>query len=296
MFDWQHWKQRVVRDLAWVIASPPLASGKYDGVAWWNDDFLSSEYQACLPALEALDKDPSPLLDHLAQQKSKALGHRFEAFVAYWIEISPNFELLYRSVQLHSDGRTLGELDFILRDKRSQKVIHLEVAVKFYMGLQPLGKPENWHGPNLKDSLAKKLNHLKTKQTQLSLQHPELLPVAIDERCCCLKGRLFYPEAFSQLMPPQLVPEGISSGHLQGYFGIDVQQFAESLKAEYISLTKQQWFTELDESDVKQLAATPVSEQPDRPQCFAIVREGREVGRYFQFPVGYFDAVLRLLP
>ncbi|PWQ99367.1 DUF1853 family protein [Leucothrix arctica] len=285
MFDWQRWKHRVVRDLAWVIASPPLASGEYDGVVWWDNAFVLSEYQACLPSLESLDQDPSPLINYLDQQKGKALGHRFEAFVAYWMQISPNFELLHRSVQLHGDGRTLGELDFILRDNRTQKVIHLEVAVKFFMGLDPLNQLNRWYGSNLKDSLDSKINHLITKQTQLSLQQPELLPMAIDQRCCCVKGRLFYPE-YDQA---GIGPEMVSGDHLRGILGTDVAAYAERMGSDLVAIAKRYWFAEFDVGD---FVEEPLSKFQGGPQCYVLLNQGREVGRYFEYPVGYFDSVM----
>jgi len=287
MLEWQRWTHRVVRDLAWAIASPPLVTGRFGGVIWWDESFVLAEYKACLPTLEKLDKDPTPLLDYLDRQNVKALGHRFEALVGYWLEISPNIELLHQSVQLHGEGRTLGELDFILRDKHSQQVIHLEVAVKFYMGLAPLQDSTRWYGSNLKDSFSKKINHLKTQQTQLSLQHPKLLPIPIDQRCCCVKGRLFYPENTAT----DVTPQGISENHLRGVWGTDARQYAETLGAKPIPIAKPQWFAQFDGADIELFTEHPIPVMKDAPQCFVLVSEGGELGRYFQYPVGYFKGV-----
>ena len=75
---------KLVRDLAWVIASPPIQSGYIGNTYWWDDDKCQNEYRDCLSSLIELDKDPSPLEQHLSQLKSKRLGHRFEALVSYW--------------------------------------------------------------------------------------------------------------------------------------------------------------------------------------------------------------------
>ena len=72
MLEWQRWTHRVVRDLAWVIASPPLVTGSFGGVIWWDESFVLAEYKACLPTLEKLDKDPTPLLGYLDRQNVKA--------------------------------------------------------------------------------------------------------------------------------------------------------------------------------------------------------------------------------
>ncbi|RVU84589.1 DUF1853 family protein [Leucothrix sargassi] len=288
MFEWQRWSHRVVRDLAWVIASPPLVAGEFEGVTWWDKDFVTAEYQACLPMLSRLDEDPRDLVDYLAQQKGRALGHRFEALVGYWLMISPNLELLHRGVQLHHEGRTLGELDFILQDKRTEQVIHLEVAVKFFMGLDPLEQVNRWYGSNLKDSLDSKLAHLKTKQTQLSLHYPERLPVSVDQRCCCVKGRLFYPEAQPLARGPAL----ICDDHLRGVWGTDAKAYAQCKNAQLIPVMKSHWFSELDALDIREMLENPVQRKRGEPQCFVLVNAEGEFERYFEYPEGYFDLVL----
>jgi hypothetical protein len=69
----------------------------------------------------------------------------------------------------------LGEFDFIIFDRKTQKINHVEVAVKFYLGHQnynqstckpikknlPLHNWHNWVGPNFRDTLAIKMRHLQ---------------------------------------------------------------------------------------------------------------------------------------
>jgi hypothetical protein len=299
VLDVLRFKHRIVRDLAWVIASPPLVCGDFDGVNWWDDDHCAQEYQACLPALMALDQNPQPLLDVLSQLKSRALGHRFEALIGYWLTISPNYQILTRNLQLHHDGRTLGELDFIVRDLQSDAVIHLEVTVKFYMGLSPQSSQYRWFGPNLKDCLGKKVNHLKQHQTQLSVLYPELMPQMIDQRCCCMKGRLFYPEQGSD----RSGPNGINPNHLYGVWGEDVAGFVRDngfevvpSNSQYLAIKKPQWLSEFSAQDIDEYEvavgsySTKVSTEKS-PTCFVIVNTERELIRYFEFPAGYFESV-----
>ncbi|WP_022952805.1 DUF1853 family protein [Leucothrix mucor] len=299
MLDVLRFKHRIVRDLAWVIASPPLVCGDFDGVNWCDDDHCAQEYQACLPALMALDQNPQPLLGVLSQLKSRALGHRFEALIGYWLTISPNYQILTRNLQLHHDGRTLGELDFIVRDLRSDAVIHLEVSVKFYMGLTPQASQYYWFGPNLKDCLGKKIDHLKQHQTQLSVLYPELMPQTIDQRCCCVKGRLFYPEQESGTRGPN----GINPNHLRGVWGEDVAGFVSDndlefvpSNSQYLAINKPQWLSEFSVRDIEKYEVavdsdfTKVSTEKS-PTCFVIVNAERELIRYFEFPAGYFESV-----
>lgn len=299
MADLLQFKHRIVRDLAWVIASPPLVSGDFDGVTWWGDEHCAQEYQACLPALMALDQNPQPLLDVLNKLKSRALGHRFEALIGYWLTISPSYQILTRNHQLHHDGRTLGELDFIVRDLQSDAVIHLEVSVKFYMGLSPRSSPYRWFGPNLKDCLGKKVDHLIQHQTQLSILYPELMPQTIDQRCCCLKGRLFYPEERDD----RRGPDGINLNHLRGVWGEDVAGFVRDngfdiapSNSQYLAIKKPQWLSEFSAQDIEKYEVAVGSDSTKAsteksPTCCVIANAERELLRYFEFPAGYFERV-----
>lgn len=302
MLDYHRWKHRIVRDLAWVIASPPLISGQLNGVDWWGADFLNEEYLACLPALEQLDHDPAILAQYLASMKSKALGHRFEALVAFWLKISPRFELIDKNLQIQGEGRTLGELDFIIRDRQSDALIHLEVSVKFYMGVGDLKDLACWYGSNLNDSFGKKVEHLKQHQTQLTHRYPQKIKYSVDQRCCCMKGRLFYPEQVFDTEPmkasnnlgigqPDISPTSVIEPHLFGIWGNDLKRFLHPFPdVKYFPIQKQDWLSDFTMVD-QALVEVMQSDSPARPQCFVLSRQGKELVRYFQFPAGYFDAV-----
>lgn len=312
MPDITRWKHRVVRDLAWVIASPALVSGYYSGVDWWGDDFLAAEYRDCLPALQQLDINPEPLIDHLDLLTTKALGHRFEALVAFWLGLSPNYDLIDRNIQIQGEGRTLGELDFIIRDLRSHAVIHLEVTVKFYMGMKDLSDCMNWYGSNLKDSFGKKLEHLEQHQSQLSLLYPERIKYQVDQRCCLVKGRLFYPVStdISTGLVEVKQPKCVTTNHLQGVWGNNVEAYSQQHDIDEIfPIQKSEWLSEFliaDQSkfhseasadpalnsDLEFASNTTTQEGSTRPQCYVLRRHGQEWGRYFQFPEAYFDSVL----
>ena len=261
-------KHRCVRDLAWVITSPPLVSGVLNQCYWWQHQDCLVEYQACLPQLIALDNDPSPLLQYLKQVHSNRLGHRFEALVAYWFLLSPNYTLLEKNIQLIQDNVTLGEIDFIIQENASQKVIHLEVTVKFYLGCPPYTDPYAWFGTNIKDQLGKKVDHLTQHQTQLSHKYHQLLiqkGFSIDERHCLMKGRLFYPD--NETTPPI----GITANHLRGRW--KKRQLSESY---YYPLEKSAWLGELldDEIDSNFIQKQPSS--PERATCYSELTRNNE--------------------
>jgi hypothetical protein len=91
---------------------------------------------------------------------------------------------LYENIQVIED-KTIGEIDFIIEDKNTKQVIHMELAYKFYLfdpsiSSEPIN---NWIGPNRNDSLQEKLEKLKTKQFPL-LYHKlakSKFTVAIDQ-------------------------------------------------------------------------------------------------------------------
>jgi hypothetical protein len=123
--------------------------------------------------------------DHLELQESlklpiipqgTLLGKRAEYFFKFCVEQSSNYQLLLSNVQIFKGKITKGELDYIIKDLRTNTTIHIELVYKFYIYdptikskeksaiLQELHK---YQGPNGRDHLARKLNHLKNHQLPL---------------------------------------------------------------------------------------------------------------------------------
>ena len=270
-------KHQCVRDLAWIIASPPLVSGEFNHTHWWNNQEGLQEYQDCLPALQQLDKNPQPLLDHLDSLKSRRLGLRFEALVFFWITLSPNYEILLQNKQLMTEGKTLGEIDFIIKDLRNSHLIHLEVAVKFYLGTEDLNDPYRWFGTTISDQLGKKVAHLKQHQTQLSKKYPEHFPYPVDARHCILKGRLFYPKGSNT------APLGIAKNHLRGHWIRSHTTVNNQLKITPID--KQDWLASLSRKQLQQYPMLSNYPALDFPQCYLRLDDNNEeLERIFILP------------
>ena len=79
------------------------------------------------------------------------LGLAFEQWVAALVCASEGLELVERNLPIRDGQTTLGELDMLVRDLESGKLWHWELALKFY-----LGTPEQWYGPNTRDTLERK--------------------------------------------------------------------------------------------------------------------------------------------
>lgn len=128
-----------------------------------------------------------------------------------YLKQSTRFELLASQLQIHGAKSTLGELDFLLYDKKFETPIHLEMACKFYLLDTSSEEHTLWIGPNRRDSLPKKYEKWKTRQFPM-LYHEitqkmlaDLIPYTVEsfQQRCYLRAFLFIPEA---LDPRSLTP------------------------------------------------------------------------------------------
>ena len=197
-----------VRDLAWAVSSAPLIRQPligHDGseCMWPDSHWFQSLYAQSIGLFEKADASPGELDELLAAQKDRRLGKYFETLWYYFFAHHPGYEILANNLQIIIDGRTLGEFDFIVLDRASGKTVHVEVAVKFFLATGDPGRGEtrdmaNWYGPNLRDRLDQKVDHLIQRQVRLASQ-PEVngylskRGICIDGCMVFLKGRLFYP-------------------------------------------------------------------------------------------------------
>lgn len=136
-----------------------------------------------LPEAPAFDVARLALPEHLPTLSTgQKLGHLYEAALAVLLEASPHHELLARNLQIQRDRHdTLGELDFLLRDQKRGELIHLELAVKFYLVVQS-GDDITLPGPNARDHYFKKLHRLRSHQLLLTSKYRDHLPGPFRDR------------------------------------------------------------------------------------------------------------------
>ncbi len=205
-----------VRDLAWALLSPPLLSAPpcpqrhpLAGSLW------AQQPQRLEQWLRALDADDRPLREWLAQLGSRRLGHYYERLWQFALSQAPGIELLAANLAIRDGGRTLGELDVVLRDRDG--VHHLELAIKLYLGPEDAGHdPHAWLGPGCHDRLGTKLAHLAGHQLPMSkgAQSREMLAklgIQQVQAHVWLGGYLFYPWP-GHAKPPT----GANPQHLHG--------------------------------------------------------------------------------
>ncbi|MBC3456857.1 DUF1853 family protein [Pseudomonas mosselii] len=188
-----------VRDLAWALLSPPLLAQAgcpqrhpLQGSAWADDPQRLGHW------LAALDLAPTPLLSWLTRLNSRRLGLYYESLWQFALQQAPGIELLAANLAIRDGGRTLGELDLLLRDRDGDH--HLELAIKLYLG-PPVDDgqvPAHWLGPGCHDRLGTKLAHLASHQLRISGQSHSRealagLGIAEVQAHLWLGGYLFYP-------------------------------------------------------------------------------------------------------
>ncbi|SEK19925.1 DUF1853 family protein [Halomonas daqiaonensis] len=228
----EHCHHPLVRDLAWILLAPDLIEIPCSGrpsrgeLGLEDDDRLA----AWLNALEAA---PGALEAHLTPALKGRMGLYHERLWQFLLDEALGTRLLGHNLRIHQGKRTLGELDLLYCRRDDPNPVHLEVAIKFYLGLpQGPGAPNSqarWIGPGGADSLAAKREHLHRHQLRLA-SSPEaretlmqlLSPHWPAERDCpaptmavrlAIPGVLFYP-----WHAPMPAPREATLGHLSGHW------------------------------------------------------------------------------
>lgn len=206
------WKTPAVRHLAWLCQAPPLINPH---PVFDVRTALPSDYQQ---RLRELDQAPGSLLARLADQNNRRLGRYFENLYHFLLSDVLNWTVLLRNVPVRNEqGRTLGELDFVVRDPATGRLQHHEVAVKFYLAFDT-GYTTQWYGPNARDRLDLKTHRMLSHQSRMT-ERPETRTVLADhnlhgpiEPVVVMPGYLFrYESSQSPKMPDWVNPD-----HQQG--------------------------------------------------------------------------------
>ncbi|WP_235937086.1 DUF1853 family protein [Vreelandella azerica] len=253
------WRSSVMRDMAWLLNAPDLVTlGNIPGRP--SLATLGLQSSADIDAWLHCQQDA---LHHLPLRELRhaRMGHYHERLWHYLLDHAPGTRLLARNVRIFAQRNTRGELDMLYRTCQNPTPIHLEVAIKFYLGL-PDGpgaadSQSRWIGPGGFDSLDIKRYHMQHRQLPLSttadarraLRHwltprdslanngPE--PVAIAHQMA-MPGILYYP--WHADLPP---PEGATPEHRRGIWchASDWPALAASLAPDTLAtwLTKPHW-------------------------------------------------------
>ena len=190
----QYLTSNVVRDLAWSCFSPSMVqltdlTSQKDSNPPQIWQCSASNFHA-LPThashshsiqwLEALDQNPNLIYDFLKTKNTAIVGTYFESLWHFYLDALSEVMHLETNVQVFDDKNTVGEFDVLFFDSTSRQSIHLELAVKYYLGVPithpafthlPENSANRWLGPQCRDRLSIKLHRLLDHQLKLS-EHP----------------------------------------------------------------------------------------------------------------------------
>jgi len=247
------YSEQIVRDLAWLFQSSPLIQATHFGF---------EELEICNKWLCELDKSPRDLLDFMAHKNLKMLGPYFEALWEFYFLNYKGVRLVAKNLQVFEINLTIGEFDFIYQNLVNKEYYHLEVAIKYFLGLDNQDQKcpsqllnddslcdeitsdkssmQHWIGPNANDRLDKKyykmLNH-QSKLSETNAGKKMLKEFNIDEikSQVCLLGTLFYPVNSKNLTTSPTSsriniqpPEKVHPEHNKGYW-IKIEDVEEHL-------------------------------------------------------------------
>ncbi|UYG09638.1 DUF1853 family protein [Halomonas sp. M4R1S46] len=198
------WQHPLVRDLAWLLQAPDLLSLERHrrpdpAQLGLGGDDAQADY------LGHLEARPERLEHFIGDTLKGRMGHYHERLWQCLLDTAPGTRLLAHNLPVIHERRTLGELDLVYAEAQDPIPVHLEVAIKYYLGL-PEGPGDDadqarWIGPGGLDSLAIKRAHLE--RHQLPLAHSPAARQALAERLggpvprlrqrLAMPGVLFYP-------------------------------------------------------------------------------------------------------
>ncbi len=296
------YQNSAVRDLAWACFSPALL---HTGDLHSEPGYVTDAAFELTPArrlwLETLDRDAEPLLDCLSERPPTRLGLYFERLWHFFLRADPEVELVAHNLPINDGGRTLGEFDCLYYCHARKTHVHLELAVKFYLGVPGEPAERAWVGPNVRDRLDLKLQHLLEQQINLGARDAarrqlEELGIETPAREIALRGYLFQPG--SEALPS---PRGYNPGrpfaswwHLEKVKDCPAIGQADSFRL----LSRLEWLgprcTPPRDRVARDNLLTHLHERlDDRPSpvlIAALDSSGEEFSRFFLVPDGWPDS------
>lgn len=289
----------VLRHLAWLCTAPSLLAPPEQGATglarlpqvFRPGDYLPADWRERLTRLAAR----TDCVVALEAAAGRRLGHYFETLYACLLQEVLGWDVLARNLPVREGGRTLGELDFLVRNPVSGEVEHHEIAIKFYLGYRAEGQgPARWYGPNSRDRLDLKAGRLLEHQARLSELPATRMSLAgrgLPQPVCArvwMPGYLFYPR--EQVLTS---PAGVAADHLRGHWA-RASSVTSGAMAHVVPLAKPHWIgpwqqAEAPDTGRAQELAKHIA-AGGQPRLFACLRQEpgdgswREESRFFLVP------------
>ncbi|MGB7393521.1 MAG: DUF1853 family protein [Pricia sp.] len=160
---------------------------------WVNEQFGIRQFE--FPKVDASRFRPEPISEKIR------LGHQMEQVFQQLIGYSDGYDILIHNQPIKKGNRTIGEIDFVLRERESGQLLHIELTYKFYIVNPDITEPvHRLMGPNKRDMFFTKMEKIKNRQFPLlhSVEGSKLLhengidPQKVEHQCC-FKAQLFGP-------------------------------------------------------------------------------------------------------
>ena len=191
---------------------------------------------------------PSVDLSTLTTQKiptNRRLGHQMEFVFQRLISNSELYSIILHNLPVKDDKRTVGEIDFILKNIESERLIHIELTYKFYIIDNSISEPiHRLMGPNRRDMFFTKMQKIKNHQFELlhspagkkALQSKNVNSEELEHQCC-FKAQLFVPYQITDIHIRPLNKDCVTG------FWIRFDDFnsSEFKQHEYYIPTKSEW-------------------------------------------------------
>ncbi|PXA04125.1 hypothetical protein DDZ13_08790 [Coraliomargarita sinensis] len=215
-----------------------------------------------------------PVDSTLELNAKQKLGHLYESALEALLRESRKVDLLASSLQVvDASGRTLGEMDYLLRDRANSGAIHLELAVKFYLAHHS-ATGWSYPGPDPKDDWYGKLERMRDHQLQLSKlavakeilrNRYEIETVSVQQ---LIYGRLFLPFDRGDCPMPDLLSPQASLGRW-----LYVNQRAQMLPSlsEVHLLPKALWPVQVSEALLQTMPRVTVAELEAKAQARCVM-------------------------
>jgi len=216
-------------DLAFILLSPDLLGNE-------NSTYFI-ESTSALQWISEEAANPKRINAYFKGYTIKKLGWYAESLMQYYFSNCKSVELLGHNIQLFDGKITTGEIDFLIRDQITNKIIQVELATKFYIKYG-----DQFIGPNATDNLEKKHSRLMNHQLQQSTPD-EIRTITNGEPLsaskCLIKGIIFYP--FQDFIGEKFsYPNYLATNHLKGWH-LNIHDFMAQKMSHFYHLPKTEW-------------------------------------------------------